>query len=321
MHKEKYNIAERVLDIWFRLETEAELIPVELAQDYGVTTDTIVRDIKFIRNVLDQNNQLYSVSYKKRGKYYQLERTGKLLSFSEVAAIMISLYCNRSFNKTEMESLEEKFIKLFQPKEERNLRKLFSSLKCNYKPVHHGETKEKINLLSHAIINQNKLSFLYKQKKRIVKPYSILYHDRMYYLIASEDHEEMKRIWRFDRIMNLKMLEEHFTMGKNEYFSSGDFANLTFNMFYGKPITVTLRVENSTVEYVQRAFPEANILSNYNTPTHTRMEVNVAGEEGILKWLLSQQDDIEVLSPLSLREKVQETIKNMARLYHIKIED
>ena len=125
MDKENYNIAERVLDIWFRLETEAELIPAEMAQDYGVTTDTIVRDIKYIRNVLDHNNQLYSVSYKKRGKFYKLERTGKLLSFSEVVAIMISLYCNRSLNKTEMETLEEKFIKLFQPKEERNLRKLF----------------------------------------------------------------------------------------------------------------------------------------------------------------------------------------------------
>lgn len=138
MHKENYNIAERVLDIWFRLETEAELIPAELAQDYKVTTDTIVRDIKFIRNVLDNNNQLYSVTYKRREKHYQLERTGKLLSYSEVAAIMISLYCNRSLNKTEMETLEEKSIKLFQPKEERNLRKLFLSLKCNYKPVYQG---------------------------------------------------------------------------------------------------------------------------------------------------------------------------------------
>lgn len=321
MDKENYNIAERVLDIWFRLETEAELIPAEMAQDYGVTTDTIVRDIKYIRNVLDHNNQLYSVSYKKRGKFYKLERTGKLLSFSEVVAIMISLYCNRSLNKTEMETLEEKFIKLFQPKEERNLRKLFLSLKCNYKPVYHGETKEKINLLSHAIINQNKLSFLYKQKKRIVKPYSILYHDRMYYLIASEDQEEMKRIWRFDRIMNLEMLEERFTKGMNEYFSSGDFANITFNMFNGMPITVTLKVENSTVEYVQRAFPEAKIINNPVSSTHALMEVKVAGEEGILKWLLSQQDDIEVLSPLSLRRKMQQSIKNMARLYKIKIAD
>jgi predicted DNA-binding transcriptional regulator YafY len=234
---------------------------------------------------------------------------------------MISLYCNRSFNKTEMESLEEKFIKLFPPKEERNLRKLFSSLKYNYKPVHHGETKEKIHLLSHAIINQNKLTFLYKQKSRIVEPYSILYHDRMYYLIASEEGEDMKRIWRFDRIHNLKILEEHFTRDKHEVFSSGDFANLTFNMFNGKPITVTLNVENSTVEYVQRAFPEAKIIENHVSSFHTRMEVKVAGEEGILKWLLSQQDDIEVLSPLSLREKVQETIKNMASLYKLKIHE
>lgn len=250
-----------------------------------------------------------------------MERTGKFFSFSEVVAILISLYCSRSLNKTELETLEEKFIKLFPPKEERNLRKLFSSLKYNYKPVYHGETKEKINLLSQAIINQNKVSYVYKNKKRVVKPYSILYHDRMYYLIASEEDDDMKRIWRFDRINKLKMLKAHYSIGPNEYFSPGDFANITFNMFNGKPIDVILKVEEEMVEYVQRSFPEAKFLDNNLSSTPKKMKVTVAGEEGILKWLLSQQDKVEVLSPKSLKEKIQQAIKNMARLYQLKVEE
>lgn len=89
--------------------------------------------------------------------------------------------------------------------------------------------------------------------------------------------------------------------------------NTTFNMFNGNPVLVRLKVANVTVEYIQRALPEARIISE-NT-THTLMEVIVAGEEGILRWIFNQRQFVEVLSPQSLRERVKDSIKEMVKLY------
>lgn len=47
------------------------------------------------------------------------------------------------------------------------------------------------------------------------------------------------------------------------------------------------------------------------------MEVTVAGEEGILRWIFTKRHFVEVLSPQSLRERVKDSIKEMGKLYGI----
>lgn len=44
-------------------------------------------------------------------------------------------------------------------------------------------------------------------------------------------------------------------------------------------------------------------------------ELEVRGTQGIILWLLQQKDEIEVLSPQSLRDEVKEIIGRMYQVY------
>ncbi|HBI02631.1 MAG TPA: WYL domain-containing protein, partial [Paenibacillaceae bacterium] len=44
-------------------------------------------------------------------------------------------------------------------------------------------------------------------------------------------------------------------------------------------------------------------------------ELEVRGTQGIILWLLQQKDEIEVLSPQSLRDEVKEIISRMYQVY------
>lgn len=123
--EETFNAAERILDIYLRLEKDGQTSE-ELARDYGKSKDTIYRDIRSIQKVLEKDGDSLNLIFNRKEERYELNRGGNSLTFAEVAAIMITLYCSRSFNKDEMRNMEEKIIRLFKGNE-RN--KLYIALK------------------------------------------------------------------------------------------------------------------------------------------------------------------------------------------------
>ncbi|KGA95873.1 hypothetical protein AJ85_18075 [Alkalihalobacillus alcalophilus ATCC 27647 = CGMCC 1.3604] len=85
-------------------------------------------------------------------------------------------------------------------------------------------------------------------------------------------------------------------------------------MFTGEEVTVKLRVDSSIEEYVYRAFPTAQKINVYKGK-YTIFDVKVLGMDGILFWILGQQDRVKVISPEELRNKVKDIIFRMTKIY------
>lgn len=86
-------------------------------------------------------------------------------------------------------------------------------------------------------------------------------------------------------------------------------------MFMGEPQVVRLRMNEGTLDYCKREFP--NIL-RITKPINgsVEVEIQVNGDNGVILWILQQGENVEVLSPQNLREKVKKRIKKMYRIYH-----
>jgi predicted DNA-binding transcriptional regulator YafY len=117
-------------------------------------------------------------------------------------------------------------------------------------------------------------------------------------------------------MIDLNVLKQCYPKNeKHEYFQAGAYKNLSFNMFTGDEVLVKIKAVKWLEEYVYRAFANAKKVAE--NETSIIMEIKVFGTEGILFWILGQQERVEVLEPLSLREKIKEKIFMLSKLFEI----
>ena len=83
-------------------------------------------------------------------------------------------------------------------------------------------------------------------------------------------------------------------------------------MFPGKLIKLQLQCETSAIDAVLDRLPTARIVKQEENGAV--IEAEVYGK-GIMMWLLSQGNAIEILKPAALREEMKEKLQEMLKLY------
>ena len=83
-------------------------------------------------------------------------------------------------------------------------------------------------------------------------------------------------------------------------------------MYAGKLQTIRFRYTGKGVEAVLDRLPTAEIVETGETGCTIQAEVY---GKGIVMWLLSQREYVEVLSPNDLREEMRDTLKKMLAAY------
>ena len=101
-------------------------------------------------------------------------------------------------------------------------------------------------------------------------------------------------------------------MPERRRIKDGEFRKHVQFMTPGKLMTVAFKFWGPSVEAVLDRLPTAKIIKKENGVTE--IEATIFGE-GILMWLLSQGDTLEVIRPQSLREKMKARIAKMQELY------
>ena len=85
-------------------------------------------------------------------------------------------------------------------------------------------------------------------------------------------------------------------------------------MYAGKLLTVKIRCKNSVVEAMRDRLPNNWLVKDEGE--YKIYKAKVFGE-GFIKWVLSQESNIEILEPIEIRNKLIEKIKNLGNLYMI----
>lgn len=313
--KKRVNSQLRILQIFMRVLHKEPINLEHLVMEYGKHVETIKKDIEYIRLALDANQQL---KYDKVRKQYNLIGNEDFLTVGDSLALLLMLYHSRVLNQDECQSIVNKLIKSYSLSQQEKLRRFFRPFKAHYHPVQEHDLLEKIDILFKAILDQNIIQFKYQKNGEAIKgeviPYTIVFHDGMFYLAAhkSDLHNEKPVYWRLDRISECKMLEDHFRL--DEHIDLGEYRMQSFNMFTGELMKVKIKIKTRLLEYLKRECVMAWELEKLDDEW-SLYEIEVRGTQGIILWLLQQKDKVEVLAPQELRQEMKETIDRMSKVY------
>ena len=326
----------RILDLYQRLCAGRIIRKAEEARRFGVDERSIQRDIDDIRAFLEEQaaetGEGRTVVYDRRKKGFLLQGgQSPLMSNSEILAVSKILLESRAFSRQEMSRVLDKLISGCVPQS--NM-KLVSDLLANEKfhyveLTHPAPIQDKLWDMGSAI-QQRTLTELEYQRQgpasspvtRVVEPVSILFSEYYFYLnayIVEMDQRgryvhkyDYPAIFRIDRIEGYRTLPQRFHLPYVNRFQEGEFRKRIQFMYPGRLQRIRFCYTGSSVDAVLDRLPTAKIIRQ--DEGRAILEAEVYGK-GILMWLLSQGDRVEVLEPQSLRQEMERTLEHVLALY------
>lgn len=308
---------ERVLGIYTQLIGGHAVNKAEEARRYGVDEKSIYRDIKDIRNFLEEDaeNTGYAntVIYDIADNCYRMEQLYKIkLSNSEILALCKILLDSRAFVKEEMEDMLDRLVSCCVPRENQNLvKELIRNEAFHYvEPRHKTRFLDTMWDIGEAIRRCQYIEIEYGRLKgskvvtRKLKPVAIMFSEYYFYLTAFIDDKEVRKdfevlddafptIYRIDRIRKLRVLEERFHIPYRDRFQEGEFRKRVQFMYGGKLQKVKFKFFGENIEAVLDRLPTARILDEEDGVYTIAAEVF---GKGIDMWLRSQGELVEVVS-------------------------
>lgn len=119
-------------------------------------------------------------------------------------------------------------------------------------------------------------------------------------------------IFRVDRIKKFRETGESFKIAYANRFEEGEFRKRTQFMYAGKLTKVQFSYTGPSVEAILDRLPTARVISE--TENGYVIEAEVYGK-GLIMWLLSQGNFVEVLKPEPMRDEMRSILLNMIKKY------
>ena len=335
---DKLHKNDRILDMYVRLCEGKSVNKKEEAKHFSVDERSIQRDIDDIRSFLANRNghigDNREVVYDRAKDGFVMKGSeSSLLSNDEILAVSKILLESRAFTKKEISSILDKMIAGCVP--QKNM-KLVSDLilneKYHYVELNHKSVvKDKLWELGDEVKQYNLLELTYLKQgrsketvKRIVQPVGLLFSEYYFYLnafIVEKDTNnkyvqiyDYPAIFRLDRIKSFKEIGEKFRIPYADRFEEGEFRKRVQFMFPGKLIKLQFKYFGASIEAILDRLPTASATPVSNKDDEFIVEAEVYGN-GILMWLLSQGNKVEVLKPKSVRDEMKSILTEMLSRY------
>lgn len=308
---------QRVLTIYEKLCKGQIVNKTEEALRFGVNERSIQRDIEdintFLERQLVEEGMRNEVRHSKSLNGYRLEQVNQPeLSNSEVLAICKILLDSRAFAKSEIMPMLDKLLVCCLSKENhRAVNELIANEKFHYvEPQHKRVFGNMLWEIGGAIKERRVLEIEYQRIKgkavvhRKLHPVAILFSEFYFYLAAFIDskpddaangfdrsRDPYPTIYRIDRIIGFRKLEQSFNIPYKKRFEEGEFRKRVQFMYGGELQHIKFRFKGESVEAVLDRLPTAKIVGEADGVYTITAEVF---GKGIDMWLRSQGDLIEL---------------------------
>ncbi len=144
-------------------------------------------------------------------------------------------------------------------------------------------------------------------------PYHLLHNQRAWYVVGLSGLHKSIRTFKLNRIRELKTLSQHFV--DDEDFDLSEYLGRAWSMIpEGRIYNVKLRFLPKVAENVAEVQWHSTQKVTHNSDGSVTMEFRVDGLGEITWWILGYGDQVQVLRPKRLRQKIVETARNMAKL-------
>ena len=308
--------SERILSIYSRLKEGKIINKSEEASKYSVATRTIQRDIadiqNFLQNYENTTGEIQEIVFDKKKGGYRLEtKCHSNLEPQEILAVGKILLESRALMKVELFPIIYKMLELCpDEKDKKMIRDVLGNEMHHYIELHHGKKLlEILWKLEQAVINQTYIVICYKKStsheivERKVKPVGIMFSEFYFYMTAFIDGIDKEKefrnpddpyptIYRVDRLEDLRILDEHFSVPYAERFEEGEFRKRIQFMYGGNLRKVKFKYSGTDINSILDRLPTAEIIAEDNGIYTVKAEVF---GEGINIWMKSQEDNITQL--------------------------
>ncbi len=243
----------------------------------------------------------------------------------EIKVLMDGLWSRKFLTKANTEAISTKLLGLVSKDSQKMLRTI-SPVETGHKNPN-PTTKINIDSLLKAIKHQKKVSFQYtyhdihlevrekrEGKPYLVNPYSLIWKNECYYLVGNYEKYDNLSTYRLDRMKNLVVLGDSIKssrelLGSNPDLQIQDYLRTSLYHYNGEKIHLTLEVAENMVGDLVDFFG----LDLHFTPYDDkyRVTVEVLDGKGLYYWLLQYEDNVKVISPQHVKEKLLEKIENI----------
>jgi len=166
--------------------------------------------------------------------------------------------------------------------------------------------KRKTNILYHSLFEGNIISL-------DLSPYHLLYNRRAWYVLGFSSLHNSIRTFKLNRIKELKILDKCFLGGED--FNLYDYLGRAWAMIpEGRIYNIKLRFLPKVAENVTEVQWHSTQNIKRNSDGSATVEFRVDGLGEIIWWILGYGDQVQVLAPRVLRNRVLKVAKNMVRL-------
>lgn len=308
--------SERILSIYSRLKAGKVINKLDEASQYGVAPRTIQRDIadiqNFLQNCENTTGEIQEIVFDKKKGGYRLEtKYHSNLEPQEILAVGKILLESRALMKTELFPIIYKMLGLCSDeKDKKMIRDVLGNEMHHYIELHHGKKLlEILWKLEQAVATQTYIVISYKKStthevvERKVKPVGIMFSEFYFYMTAFIDdidkENEFKNpddpyptIYRVDRLEEIKVLNEHFSVPYAERFEEGEFRKRIQFMYGGKLQKIKFKYTGTDVDAILDRIPTAEIISKEKDGIIIGAEVF---GQGVDMWIRSQGEMINVI--------------------------
>lgn len=316
MGVESENKAERILSIYTQLIQGKIVRKNAESIKFGVSPRTIQRDISDVQNYFQNQNsetgEMKEIVFDRKQNGYRLETKIKTqLSEKEILAVCKILLESRALVKEEMFPIISKLTEnIYDDEEKKAINLLIGNEKYHYIELRHGQRLlERLWKLEEAVKNNLFVRIQYQKMKngevveRKVKPVGIMFSEFYFYMTAYieeiDKEKEFKNpddpfptIYRVDRLQDIEVLEEHFSIPYAERFEEGEFRKRIQFMYGGRLRKIKFKYKGNSLDSILDRLPTAEITGKEKDGVIIKAEVF---GDGIDMWIRSQGDTIEIL--------------------------
>ena len=157
------------------------------------------------------------------------------------------------------------------------------------------------------------LSLKNKERKHIIHPYDIFMYNNAWFVLGWNETVSNVGYFKINRIKSLEKLDRNFTRWlsykKSDYINEYGFVN------NGDWYRVKFAAYNSFASFVQEREYGRNQKVEIISENETIVDVEIQNESRLIKFLLSHGEDVKILEPEWLVDKVFEEINKIYKLY------
>ena len=318
----------RILKIYSDLLEGKVLKKKEYAEYFGVHERSIQRDIKSLKDFFSEMKVKYGyindIEYKRALGGYILKYQGRrTLSKNEILAVCKILLESKAFIKEEMIPIIDTILDCcVNTAESQQVHNIIANEKFHYIGLKHN--KPFINNLwdlSQAISEHKKIKVNYTRIENskeilssvVINPQGMMFGEYYFYLVSNVDGKKKIEHFRIDRIKNFKILNEKFFVPYGNHFEDGKHRKYIQFMQGGDLQTIEFKFWGKSVEAILDRIPTAQIIDEKDGVFTIKAETY---GKGVLMWLLSQGDKVEVTKPEQFRNEEKEIVNNLYNIYN-----